>query len=84
MQSQSTTQEALLIVADLTMHTPLAMFPRKWNLNLLREIYLPDLATAISSIPLALTDQNDELVWTGSPSGTYSAKLGFQNQAQHQ
>ena len=78
MQSGSHSQDSYLRVADLLLHSRFSWNPIQWNSSLVRSLYSPQDAAKILATPISLSNSDDFLSWHGSPTGTYTARKGFQ------
>ncbi|MED6110492.1 hypothetical protein PIB30_043489 [Stylosanthes scabra] len=50
---------------------------RSWNVNLIRELFLPFEAQQIIEIPIPRTDQVDTLIWKKARDGVFKVKLAY-------
>lgn len=50
---------------------------REWKQQVIQQLYEPSIANEILAIPLGQQPQLDMLLWTGTKTGQYSVKSGY-------
>ena len=68
---------ARVLNVDATVDSLIDLNLMKWNVNLLKEIFVPRDVEVIQQIPLSLRKPCDKLIWTGTPNGKFTVKSAY-------